>query len=302
MSLLSRVVTGKIEQPHLVMLNGTDGIGKSSWAASAPKPIFIGPEAGSNQLDVARFPAPKDWGEVLAAIGELTTEAHDFKTLVVDSIDWLEPILFESICRDAGVINIEKVDGGFGKGYVEAVRRWKEFTSLLSNLRAKRGMNIILIGHVEVTKHSDPTLQADYDRYTLKLNKKAAALLREFVDCVLFAKFETFTKKDGQKHRAIGDGARVMYTEWRPAFDAKNRFNLPFQLPLSWDQYDLMVRGSTGGKALEDLKSELAELLPQVRDDELRKKVIEAIEKAGDDVTKLLAIKNRVQVRLGAQS
>jgi hypothetical protein len=297
--MLDKVTRGIVKQPHLLLLTGVDGIGKTTFAASAPEPIFLGPENGSNNHDVARFPSPKNWDDVLNAVSELINKEHGFKTLVVDSVDWLEPLLFEAICSDAGVSNIEKVDGGYGKGYVEGVRRWKVFFSLLYELRLKRGMNIILIGHVEVSKHSDPTLNVDYDRYTLKLNKKAAALLREFVDSVLFAKYETFTKKDGQKHRAIGDGARVMFTEWRPAFDAKNRFGLPFQMSLDWGVYDESVN-KPEGKSADELKTELKELVPQVLDDELRKKIILAIEKAGNDSAKLSTIKNRIMIRLGA--
>jgi hypothetical protein len=299
--MLSKVTRGVVETPHLIMIAGTDGCGKSFFGASAPNPVFIGLEAGTNQLDVARFPSPKTWGEVEQAIGELISEPHDFKTLVIDSVDWLEPLVFAAVCTEAGVANIEKVDGGYGRGYAAALTKWKRLTELLTDLRTKRSMNVILIGHVEVAKHSDPTLNVDYDRYTLKLNKKAAALLREYVDCVLFAKYETFTKKDGQKHRAIGDGARVMFTEWRPAFDAKNRFGLPFQLPLSWEAYDQATK-KPAAKTISETKAELTDLLSQIKDDDLRAKVIDTVEKAGNDLTKLLAIKNRVQVRLGAMS
>jgi len=297
--MLSKITRGVVKQPHLVMLTGVDGCGKTTWASSAPNPIFLGPENGSGQLDVARFPSPESWGDVLQAVKELTTHEHEFKTLVIDSVDWLEPILYANVCEEAGVANIEKVDGGYGKGYSVALKKWQELVALLSNLRTKKGMNIILIGHVEVGKHSDPTLNVEYDRYTLKLNKKAAALLREFVDTVLFAKYEVFTKRDGMKHKAVGDGARVMYTEWRPGFDAKNRFGLPFQMALSWNEYDAAVN-KPAGASIEEIKADLAELVPQVLDDELRLKVIEAIKKAGDDAAKLVAIKNRVQVRLGA--
>lgn len=296
--MLSKITKGVISQPHLIMLTGVDGIGKTTFAASAPAPIFLGPESGSNQLDVARFPAPQNWDQVLQAVRELTTEPHEFESLVIDSVDWLEPILFESICADASVSNIEKVDGGYGKGYVEGVRRWKELINMLTTLREKRKMNIILIGHVEVAKHSDPTLGVDYDRYALKLNKKAAAILREFVDAVLFAKYETFTKRDGQKHRAVGDGARVMFTEWRPAFDAKNRFGLPFKMALSWTEYDAAIK-KPASKSLDELHAELKELVAQIGDDALRKVVVESVTKAGEDLIKLTAIKNRVKVRLG---
>lgn len=297
--MLENVTRGKISLPHLILITGVDGIGKSTFGASAPEPIFLGSESGSNNFDVARFPTPKTWAQVEEAVEDLITKDHDFKTLVIDSVDWLEPLVFEAVCADAGVSNIEKVEGGYGRGYVAALKNWQSFINRLSTLREKKRMNIVLIGHVEVTKHSDPTINADYDRFTLKLNRKASGLIREFVDSVLFCKYETFAKKDGQKTRASGDGGRIMYTEWRPAFDAKNRFGLPFQLPLSWESYDQAAQ-KPQAKTVSEIKSELNDLIPQIKEDELRVKVIETVEKAGNDLNKLIAIKNRIQVRLGA--
>jgi len=100
-------------------------------------------------------------------------------------------------------------------------------------------MNIILIAHAQIKTFADPAQPTGYDRYQLKLNEKAAAVLREAVECVLFATYETTVVKEkgDKKGRGVGDGERVMYTERRPAFDAKNHFDLPFEMPLSWKAY-----------------------------------------------------------------
>ena len=37
--------------------------------------------------------------------------------------------------------------------------------------------------------------------------------------------------------RALGTGKRVMHTEERPAFLAKNRYELPETLPLDWSEF-----------------------------------------------------------------
>ena len=88
-------------------------------------------------------------------------------------------------------------------------------------------------------KRFDSPETEPFDRYQIKLHKMASALVQEHADMVLFANFKTsVTKSDvGMKKvaRGVGAGTRVLYTEERPAFLAKNRHNLPPELPLSWE-------------------------------------------------------------------
>lgn len=296
MSVLAKVIKGKISRPKIVLLYAADGIGKTTWASQAPSPIFLGVEDGSSNLDVARFPQPNSWKDVLASIAALKTEKHDYKTLVIDSLDWLEPILHREICAEYGVNSIEKAAGGYGKGYTEAVNKWAELTRELSMLRDMK-MNVILIAHAEVVRFSDPMMQTEYDRYQLKLYKKSAALIREFCDAVLFATYEMFTKKDGGRTRAFGEGVRVVYTERRPGFDAKNRYGLPFQLPLDWAEFEKACE-SGQPHAPSYLREQILELMKEVADQDLKKKIEETLEKAGSDSAKLEQIKNRILVIL----
>lgn len=235
--MLAGVVKGPVKRPHFVLLYGVDGVGKSSWGAAAPEPIFLGPEDGLGFLDVAKFPSPKTWPDVLAAVGDLQSEEHPYKSLVLDSLDWLEPMLWDYLCKSNQVGSIEEVGGGFGKGYVIAREHWDDLIKRLMRLRSK--MNIIAIAHAQVKVVNDPYESETFDQYRLKLNDKAADLWREAADCVFFAKFDIrVTKKKGaSRGKAFGEGARVMFTEHRPAFHAKNRFNLPFQMNLDWHEF-----------------------------------------------------------------
>jgi len=299
MALLNQVIKGKVKKSHLVLIYGIDSVGKSTFGAQAPNPIFLGSEDGTNNLDVARFPkSVSTWEQFMEALAELAREKHEYKTLVIDSLDWIEPVLHKMICDRHGVLSIELASGGYGKGYTEALGEWHKFIRALSLLRDGKGMNVVLIAHSEVIKFNDPATQTEYDRFQLKLHKKASALFREYVDSVLFANFEVFSKKEGTKTRAYGDGVRMLYTERRPGFDAKNRFGIPFQIPLSWDDYE---RAVTSGKADEKsmLLSDIKALTNDLTDTELKIKVTETVEKAGNNVVQLEAIKNRLLVRLG---
>ena len=258
MSTLTSVIHGIKPQPHFVLLYGVDGVGKSTFGAEAPNPIFLGPEDGLGMLDVPHFPTPKTWADIKAAVNDLIMEDHQYKTLVLDSIDWIEPLLWAHLCKEGEVKSIEQVAGGFGKGYVLAREQWQEFLKSLARLRKK--MNIVAIAHALIKTTEDPYEGERYDRYLVKMNDRAADLWREAVDCVLFANFETnFRKEQGaKKAKAFGEGKRVMFTERRPAFDAKNRFHLPFQMPLSWQAF-----ADAAAKAMpspEDTEDKLAAL------------------------------------------
>lgn len=298
MSIMQQVTKGKIQRPLCVLIYGPDGVGKTTVGAQAPEPIFLGPELGNANLDVARFPTPKHWSDILNTVKGLTNEAHDYKTLVIDSLDWIEPLLFRSICDDYNAKTIELAAGGYGKGYVEAFNRWGTLKDQLEHLRGTRGMNIALIAHSEVVNFMDPQTQIAYQRYELKLHKRSSALWREYVDAVLFANYETFTRKEGNAVQAYSDGARVMHTERRPGWDAKNRFGLPLKLDLSWDS---LVEAIEAGQplSLDAVRDKIEGLLTCITDMELREKVVDTVYKAGDNLRQLNAIFNRLALRVG---
>lgn len=233
---LDALVRGKQQAPARVVIYGPEGIGKSTFGANAPGAIFLGAEDGTAQLDVTRFPTPENWTEALDAIRTLTTDAHEFRTLVVDTLDWLEPVLWRHICERDKKRDIEEY--GFGKGYQAALDEWRVFLSALDRLRMKRGMNVVLIAHSHVKSFKNPEGD-DFDRYELKLHLKASGLIKEWSDAVLFAAFETFAVTDSKtkRTRGVSSGARLLNTERTAAFDAKNRYGLPPTIPISWDEF-----------------------------------------------------------------
>lgn len=238
---LTAVVKGKLEQPVRVLLYGVEGIGKSTFAAGAPAPIFLGPEDGTAQLDVTRFPAPESWVDVMEAVRVLTVEEHGYQTLVLDTLDWAEPLLWDFICKRDKHASIE--DYGYGKGWNAAVDEWRVFVAALERLRKAKRMHLILLAHSWIKAFKDPESEG-WDRHELKLNAKAGGLLKEWVDAVLFANYETVAHKDSKtkRVRGISTGARFIYTQHRAAYDAKNRYSLPDELPLNWDDFEAAVK------------------------------------------------------------
>ena len=241
MGLLESIQTGRENKPPRIMVYGQEGVGKSTFGASAPGAIFIQTEDGLGEIDCRKFPLARNFGDVVAALTALRDEDHNFRTVVIDSLDWLERLIFDEICREFGVRSIEKADGGYGKGYVDALVHWRKVISLLDDLRNKRGMMVILVAHTKVERFEDPENTA-YDRYAPRLHKHAASLISEWVDAVMFAMKRMRVSKDGDT-RAIASpigadgGERILRTNGSPACVAKNRFGLPSEIPLLWDAF-----------------------------------------------------------------
>ena len=241
MGMLEIIRTGREAKPPRIMIYGSEGVGKSTFAASAPNPIFIQTEDGLGEINCRKFPLANSLSEVLAELAALRDEPHEYLTVVIDSADWLERLIFDEVCKEFGVRSIEKADGGYGKGYVHALTHWRKIIALLQELRDKRGMMVILVAHAKVERFEDPE-NAAYDRYTPRLHKHAASLIAEWVDAVLFANKKFRVSKDGND-RAVATpigadgGERVIRTVGSPACIAKNRFGLPGEIPLSWTAF-----------------------------------------------------------------
>lgn len=242
MSLLAQVQHGRTPKPPRVMVYGPPGIGKSTFAANSPKNIFVPIEDGLDEIDCDKFPQPTRYDEVLSALDELRTQPHDYESVSVDSLDWLERLIWDKLCGDFGVNSIEKVDGGYAKGYTHALTYWRDFLAHLNALRLARGMVVILIAHAKIERFEDPESQP-YDRYSPRLHKHASALVSEWCDAVLFAtrKIRTQTDDAGFNRKrtiahAIGKdgGERILRATGGPSCIAKNRFGITEDLPLSW--------------------------------------------------------------------
>lgn len=296
-SMLSAVKRGAIVRPVRVVLYGPEGIGKSTFAANAPSPIFLGAEEGTSQLDVARLPEPKCWQDVLDAIDELSTESHDFKTLVLDTLDWLEPLCWAEVCRTGGKETIE--DFGFGKGYVAALDLWRVLLARIDQMRNAKGLHVVALAHTWIRPFNNP-VGDNFDRYELKLHTKSSGLWKEWCDALLFSQYETFTKKlDGGKVRAVSTGARVVHTTRNAAWDAKTRYPLPETIALDWGEFwGAVERGEPDSP--ERLTAAIESMLDAVPAD-TRKRVEASVAKAAGNAVELSRIANRLSAIVNNQ-
>lgn len=296
MSLLSKVTSGVVKRPHYLLMHGIPGIGKSTFASEAPKPLFLCAEKGTSHLDVSRLELGS-FDEFLGVLAELKTAKHDYKSLVIDTVDHLEQLIFRQVCADKGKASIEDI--GYAKGYIFALDYWQRLIEAWEALR-EAGMHVILLAHTEIKAFNDPQLTEGYDRYQVKLHQKAAGLLIDRVEAVLFVNYKAFLHaKDGERNKALGDGSRVVYTEQRPSFVAKNRHNMPLEMPLSWNDF-VAASENEKPKSTDEMLQNIQSLLKEVKDEVLKTKIAAHLEKVKGDSKELVKVENRLKTIVSA--
>lgn len=232
-----KIISGKIIKPQKVVIYGPEGIGKSTFAAQFPRPLFIDTEGSTSHLEVDRLPRPTSWQMLKQYIKDLKGDTMGYHTLVIDTADWAERLCEEAICQSNGKVGIE--DFGYGKGYTYVKEEFGRLLDSLSDL-IDAGMNVVLTAHSIIRKFELPEETGAYDRYELKLGQKAgnqcAALAKEWADMVLFVNYKeiVITTKDNKKK--VSGGKRVMYTAHNPCWDAKNRHGLAEELPFDYQE------------------------------------------------------------------
>lgn len=237
------ITSGVQPAPVKVVLYGPEGIGKSTFASRFPAPVFIDTEGGTKRLNIARLPQPTSWAMLLDEVAEVRKGAVPCGTLVIDTADWAERLCIQAVCAKAKVNGIE--DFGYGKGYTYVK---EEFAKLLDALEEvlNAGHNVVVLAHAAITKFEQPDAVGNYDRWSMKTSKQVAPLLREWCDMLLFANYKTVVEKAGSspnaKNKASG-GKRVLYTTHHACWDAKNRFDLPEEVPFDYAAIAACVPG-----------------------------------------------------------
>lgn len=233
-----QITRGIIPGAQKCVIYGPEGIGKSTFAAQFPNPVFIDTEGSTKHMDVARTPKPSSWTMLLEQVRYFRDNPGQCSTLVIDTADWAEQLCVEHVCAKTNPPKNGIEDFGYGKGYVYLAEEFGRLLNILTEL-IDRGIHVVLTAHAKMRKFDQPEELGSYDRWEMKLGKNTAPLLKEWADMVLFAKYKIHVVNvDDQgaqkgKNKAQG-GQRVMMTSHNPSWDAKNRHGLPEELPFDY--------------------------------------------------------------------
>lgn len=227
---LSALRSSKSTKPPVVVLYGVDGIGKTSLAAEWPDPLYLPTEGERppSDVDMATPGTVKSLDDLWNVVGELLAGGHDFKSLIIDSLDGLEGLIWQATCARLGVSSIE--EPGYGRGYVEADTEWREYLAAMAELQ-QAGIAVVQLAHPEIVRFDSPTTDP-YSRYTIKLHKRGNALVREQADVVAFLNYRvTLKEKEVAPKKTIthaeGGKERQIHLVEGAGFVAKNRFSMP---------------------------------------------------------------------------
>lgn len=301
MSFESFASEGVIIKPQVFLIYGPNGVGKTTLACSMGNAAIVDLEDGSRNIKgVKRYhkAAFPDW----TTLKDFLFQVHsgvllsDKDTLVIDSLEVIERLASQHVCKDSDVDSIEKAYGGFGKGFIRMRELMGDLMHLLQMIRDERAMSVVIVAHSQVKTHTDPTSNQTYDRYTLRANDKFAAVVKDLSDTVLFIKPKVYTEKskqNPQKTSASSAGERVIHTEWSAAFDAKRRYSLPSELVFTLETIGDVVAILKGSES-DVLENEIDGLLMLVKDETKMKAASQKKQDAKGDVVKLRAIKERL--------
>lgn len=247
------ITRGKINGAKKVLVYGPEGIGKTTFAAAFPDPVFIDTEGSTKEQDVARLPSPSSWTMIKEEVRYICQHPEECRTLVIDTADWAEKMAIQAVLDEHNKNGIE--DFGYGNGYRYVYEKFGELLNLLNDV-INRGVNVVMTAHAALRKFEQPDEMGAYDRYSMKLidspKTSISAAVKEWADMVLFANYKTIVVTDSKtkKSKAQG-GKRVMYTSHHSCWDAKNRYNLPEELPFEYGSIREIIEGSAASRQHE---------------------------------------------------
>ena len=290
-SFLSRIQSAndpsvKTGDKHLLF--GMPGVGKSTIASQADSPLFVDYDRGIKQLRVDRVPGPSSWSDVMGLFRELAVEKHKYKTIAIDTIDPLEELAVQHVCKVGRKESL--ADFGYGDGYAAVKNEWRLMLSALDAV-ADKGITICLLAHSVVRQTSDPQL-GPYEVYTTGLQKGVWAVTARWCDMIGFCAFDA--ARIEKEKRSIYTGQRLLLTTAGSGYVAKNRWGLPRSMPLSWQALqEGIARFNTRPEEVVARIHALAK-----GNEDFEKKAAFYIADANGDIRRLLQVEDSIRERI----
>lgn len=230
---------GKKISPLKGIVYGDNGVGKTTLLASARNSIIIDMEGNCGHIEAAKCRIT-NFDEFHNFLDNLATQGHDYKSLVVDSLDSLQILIAEKLAK---TYTIEELS--YGKSSAIWEKAIKDITAKLEALNIRKGMNILFTAHWKVKSANNP-MTKQYDRYDMRINQEMRTGFCNWVQFILLAMKDVIIDEEKAggfgKKKAKNIERRVIYTRGDPTYYGKNVFNLPEKIPMDWDQFVTNVK------------------------------------------------------------
>ena len=269
--MLEKYKRAVVRKPEKLVVEGEAGAGKTTFACSShtkKEPAFVinADDGGENVFHKTGINLIHDciptgdvkenaekWDQLMATLREIASEKSGIKRIIIDSVDKVEILAQAKTCSLHKLTHIE--DMGYGKGFAYSRGEMQKLLSGLNYLRDTQEIQPILVCHTQVRTINKPTMEP-YDSFVLKLHRSLCGDIMEWADVILFVAFETIVKKidsgfNRKDSRAIQSGKRFLYTSGSMGVDAKNRFDLPAEIPADWNEYQGLINNFWDGSSTQ---------------------------------------------------
>ena len=274
--MLEKYKRAVVRKPEKLVIEGETGAGKTTFACSShtkKEPVFVinADDGGENVFHKTGINLIHDciptgdvkenadkWDQLMETLRDIASEKSGIKRIIIDSVDKVEILAQAKTCSLHKLSHIE--DMGYGKGFSYSRGEMAKLLSGLNYLRDTQNIQPILVCHTQVRTINKPTMEP-YDSFVLKLHRSLCGDVMEWADVILFVAFETIVKKidsgfNRKDSRAIQSGKRFLFTSGSMGVDAKNRFDLPAEIPADWDGYQKLINNFWDGSSIKETQTQ----------------------------------------------
>lgn len=237
-----------------LLLAGTEGIGKTTFAAEFPKKLTclsIRETGMEDLIELGEVPDIfvtniniENWSHLVSCVRSCKDQ-----TLVLDSGSGLQRVLFDHVCQ-------ERFDGEYDEfmSYYRGPRQDcpQYLDRLCSDLELQRskGTHLIVLAHSKVETFKNPK-GLDYQTMEIDMDEGIRSVLKKFMANILYMDLDPGIERvtKSQKKQAVeakmreGD-VRAIFTQKSLTHVAKNKLGLPVVIPMgtsSEEAYDNFV-------------------------------------------------------------
>lgn len=251
--------------PPRIVLYGPSKIGISTFCAQIPNAYFMDVSGTIDHLSV-QYTRCRTYEDCQDLIKELTYGEHTHKTLVIDNLLGLENLIaneifsYEKENKAPAIEYFDEIPYGRGPGMV--LWEFKSFLDSLDDLRVFGGVSVVIAAHEAIEEHnlsfcgpmsfSKPNMVTKTTK-AQSITEEASSILTNWADCVLYVAQQNqikgnFFGKKGSDTLNEHPQTRSIFTERRPAFEAGNRYGLPYEIPFEWKDLDEEIKKFTESK------------------------------------------------------